>query len=98
MADALLVPVVYWLAGPLAWVYVLLRLLGGAWRLSWMIPFYLFSLQMVACYWLLPQWTAEMVFQPMQFYRIPLQLSTLMWVIPFVTILVVLFSRQKSAA
>ena len=98
MADALLVPVVYWLAGPLAWVYVLLRLLGGAWRLSWMMPFYLFSLQMMACYWLLPQWTAEMVFQPMQFYRIPLQLSTLMWVIPFVTILVVLFSRQKSAA
>ena len=98
MADALIVPVVYWLAGPLAWVYVLLRLLGGAWRLSWMIPFYLFSLQMVACYCLLPQWTAEMVFQPMQFYRIPLQLSTLMWVIPFVTILVVLFSRQKSAA
>lgn len=98
MADALLVPAVYWLAGPLAWVYVLLRLLGGAWRLSWMIPFYLFSLQMVACYCLLPQWTAEMVFQPMQFYRIPLQLSTLMWVIPFVTILVVLFSRQKSAA
>lgn len=98
MADALLVPAVYWLAGPLAWVYVLLRLLGGAWRLSWMIPFYLFSLQMVACYWLLPQWTAAMVFQPMQFYRIPLQLSTLMWVIPFVTILVVLFSRQKSPA
>jgi hypothetical protein len=98
MADVLIVPLVYWLAGPLAWVYVLLRLLGGAWRLSWMIPFYLFSLQMVACYWLLPQWTAEMVFQPMQFYRIPLQLSKLMWVIPFVTILVVLFSRQKSPA
>lgn len=98
MADVLIVPLVYWLAGPLAWVYVLLRLLGGAWRLSWMIPFYLFSLQMVACYWLLPQWTAEMVFQPMQFYRVPLQQPALMWVLPMVTIIVVLFSRQKSAA
>ena len=29
MADVLIVPLVYWLAGPLAWVYVLQRLLGG---------------------------------------------------------------------
>lgn len=98
MADVLIVPVVYWLAGPLAWVYALLRFLNGGMKWSWIVLVYLFLLQTAAYIWLLPQWTAEMVFQPMQFYRVPLHLSTLMWVLPFVTIIVVLFSRWKSAA
>ena len=97
MADALIVPVVYWLAGPLAWVYALLRVLNGSWKWSWIVLACLFLLQAAAYLWLLPQWTAEMVFQPMQFYRIPLQQPALMWVLPFVTIIVVPFSRLKSA-
>lgn len=98
MADVLIVPLVYWLAGPLAWAYALLRLLNGGWKWSWTVPVYLLLLQTAAYLWLLPQWTAAMVFQPMQFYRVPLQQPALMWVLPMVTIIVVLFSRQKSAA
>ena len=97
MADALTVPVVYWLAGSLAWVYVLLRLLGGGWRWSWLAAVYLLLLQGAAYLWLLPQWTAAMVFLPMQFYRIPLTTASLMWVVPALTICVVLFSRMKPA-
>ncbi len=95
--DVLVVPLVYWIAGPLAWVYVLLRMFANGWKWTWYLPFLLFALQMLAYHLLLEQWPVETVFLPMQYYRIPLQWSSLMGVIPVITIVVVLLSKTKSA-
>ena len=97
VADVFIFALVYWASGPLAWIYVVLRFLRGGWKWSWIEPFYLLVLQLLAFRWFLPQWLAETVFQPMQFYRIPLSLSTLMLVIPLVTVFVILFSRLKTS-
>ena len=92
--DLVVVPIVYWLTGPLAWTYVALRVMRNPRQ---MFPFvvYLLTLQLSACHWLLTQWPLQSVFLPMQYYRIPLQLPALMWVIPVVTMIVVFIAWRK---
>ncbi len=97
VADVLVVPLVYWISGPLAWIYVLLRLFGSGWKWTWPLPVFLLALQMFANQYLLKQWPTEMVYLPMQYYRIPLHWSSLMGVIPIVTVAVVLVSKLKSS-
>ena len=101
--DVLIVPIVYWGVGPLAWVYVLLRMIGNAqnngwkngWELGW-IAVYLAVLQVVAYHFLLTQWLAEAVMLPMQYYRIPLMMNGLMWGIPLIIIILAgLFTFKK---
>ena len=87
ISDVIIVPIVYWLTGPLAWIYVLLRLLRLR-LLCWPLPFYLLFLQLVAYRFLLLQWTLGMVFLPEQYYRTPMMMPALMWVIPVVTVIV----------
>ena len=45
--EVAFVPVIYWLTGPLAWVYVLLRMHRYGWK-SWPMPLYLLALQLLA--------------------------------------------------
>jgi len=88
LADMALVPLVYWLSGPLAWIYVVMRWLKLHKAVGWLLPLYLLVLQLLAYRFLLPQWTHEMVFLPEQYYRIPMMLPALMWIIPVVVIIV----------
>ena len=97
ISDVIVVPVVYWLTGPLAWIYVVMRLFKLR-MLGWSLPFYLLSLQLVAYRFLLLQWTLGMVFLPEQYYRTPMMMPALMWVIPVVTVIVLgVESLMKSA-
>jgi hypothetical protein len=72
-ADVLIVPVGYWLIGPLVWLYVLLRVVQRGWRWLW-LAVWLPVVQWAAAVWLLPQWPMQSVMlSGITYYRIPMQ-------------------------
>jgi hypothetical protein len=89
ISDVLMVPVVYWLTGPLAWIYVVMRLFKLR-MMGWSLPLYLLSLQLVAYRFLLLQCTLQMVLMPELYYRTPMMMPSLMWIIPVVTVAVLI--------
>ncbi len=91
-ADVVLVPLLYWLSGPVAWLYVGLRLVNVGWRHLWTIVL-LPAVMLVAYRWLLPEWQLYSVLTGKVYYRIPLQTPALMWVIPLVLLGLALLSR-----
>ena len=93
LIDLVVVPLAYWLVGPLAWVYVGLRLFRLR-KSGWILPLYLLSLQLVAYRFLLLQWTLEMTFLPALYYRIPMMMPSLMWIIPIVTVIAFVVQSQ----
>ena len=95
--EAVIIPTLYWLTGPLVWVYVLLRWYHYGWR-GWTLPLYLLSLQLVAYRFILTQWTLEMTFMPALYYRTPMMMPALMWIIPIVAVVsIILLSRWTSS-
>lgn len=92
LADVIVIPIAYWLFGPMAWLYVALRVADGGWRRWWM-PLLLLAMQGVAYGWLLPEWQLYSVLTGWVYYRIPLHGHALMWVIPLVMVAMMLLSR-----
>ena len=74
--DLLAVPVLYWLLGPAAWLYVVLRVVQWGWRHLWTAGWML-AAQLVAYAFLLPQWPLQTVMAGMGYYRIPLHYPSL---------------------
>ena len=70
-ADVLILPVAYWLIGPVVWLYVVIRILQLGWKHLWSAG-WLFALQLMAYAWLLPQWPLQMAMTGLTYYRIPL--------------------------
>lgn len=85
LCELLIIPALYWLTGPLAWVYVCLRIIRYGWH-SWALALYLLSLQLFAYHWILSQWTLQMIFTPAIYYRTPMMMPTLMYLIPLATV------------
>ena len=97
VTDIVMVPIIYWIVGPLVWIYVGLRILKGGVKASWLVVWTL-AIQLFSFRYLLPQWTLEMTLLPALYYRIPMMMPTLMWLIPIITVIVAAFeSRIKSA-
>lgn len=90
--DVAVVPVLYWLTGPVAWMYVALRVLGLGWKSAWLL-LYMALAVFFANRWLLVQWPAQMVVWGLNYYRIPLMVPALQVVIPVVIVLLVAVSR-----
>ena len=70
-ADVLILPVAYWLIGPVVWLYAVIRVLQLGWKHLWSAG-WLFALQLMAYAWLLPQWPLQMAMTGLTYYRIPL--------------------------
>ncbi|MBR5324994.1 MAG: hypothetical protein IKU49_00720 [Prevotella sp.] len=82
--DILIIPVAYWLIGPMVWVYVLIRVLqnqGDSPRVIRLrlltqgtVPLilWLVAVQLMVYAWLLPQWPLQQVMTGLSYYRIPL--------------------------
>lgn len=87
LADALLTVVLFWLFGFMAWLYVGLRIIRVGWKWLWMVPVLLITQWMV--YRLLTQWPVQQVFLPMTYYRIPLHLPWMIWLLPVIIICLV---------
>ena len=85
IADAIIVPLLYWLTGPLALLYVLLRITKiGAWGIITII--YLLAAALLAYRYVFVQLPLEKIITPTLYYQISLETNTLMWVIPLVAL------------
>ena len=92
-SEVAVIPVIYWLTGPLAWVYVLLRMYRYGLK-SWFMPLCLLTTQLLAYRFLLTQWTLEMTLMPAQYYRTPMMMPVLMWLIPLLTVLTIVVQHR----
>ena len=85
IADAIIVPLLYWLAGPLTLLYVLLRITKlGAWGCISIL--YLLAMALLAYRYVFVQLPLEKIMTPTLYYQISLETNTLMWVIPLVAL------------
>ena len=83
--DLIFIPILYWLAGPMSLLYVLLRIIKlGAWGCFNII--YLLAVALLSYRYVLDQQPLEMVMTPTLYYHISLKTNKLMWVIPLVTL------------
>ena len=69
--DLLILPVAYWLVGPVIWLYVLIRAIQLGWKHLWTAG-WLVAVQLMVYAWLLPQWPLQQVMTGLNYYRIPL--------------------------
>lgn len=94
VADFGIILILYWLAGPISFIYVLLRIIKlGLWECVHII--YMLFIALGAYAFLLDQQPLGMVLTPALFYRMPNETNPLMWVIPFVAILELLCCRLE---
>ena len=70
--DILIIPIAYWLIGPMVWVYVIVRALQLGWKHLWSAG-WLLAVQLMVYAWLLPQWPLQMAMTGLNYYRIPLR-------------------------
>ncbi len=70
--DVLIVPVAYWMIGPIVWLYVIIRVIQFGWKHLWATG-WLLAVQLIAYAFLLPQWSFQQAMTGVTYYRIPLQ-------------------------
>ncbi|MBQ2361540.1 MAG: hypothetical protein II398_11685, partial [Prevotella sp.] len=56
--DVLIVPIAYWMIGPIAWLYVIIRVIQLGWKHLWATG-WLLAVQLIAYAFLLPQWSFQ---------------------------------------
>jgi hypothetical protein len=95
IGDLLMVPVVYWMTGPMVWIYVTLRITRCGWR-NWWLAVWTVTIQLFVFRFLMTQWTLDMTFLPALNYRTPMMMPPLIWIIPVVTVIVLTIQSQLS--
>lgn len=83
--DLLIVPVLYWLLGPMVWMYVIARSLQYT-RKWWgaIVAVDLLGVQLLLASMLLQQWPLMNSFLGLTYYRIPYMLPDTLWMWPLV--------------
>jgi len=93
LLDIPLLPILYWAAGPMALLYVLLRIIHvgarSAWTLLWLVV-----IIVVAYSFVLKQWPLQSVLAGLNYYRTPLQLPALLYLVPLSVVAVVLCAQK----
>lgn len=82
--DLVVVPLLYVVAGPLVWMYVLLRVLRAP-RHCWWIPILMAVVHWASAYILL-QWPLKSIALGLNYYRIPLHYHVLQAIIPLTVV------------
>ena len=67
----LLIPIIYWLIGPVVWLYVIIRVIQMGWKHLWTAG-WLVAVQVMVYAWLLPLWPLQQAMAGLNYYRIPL--------------------------
>lgn len=86
--DFFLIPCLYWLIGPMAWLYTALRVLRTGWKSLWMVAWMIVT-QLVAYSFFLPQWPMKSVLLGLNYYRVPMHYTVMQFIIPVVIFLIV---------
>ncbi|MFS6554276.1 DUF6057 family protein, partial [Parabacteroides distasonis] len=75
--DIIAVPALYWLAGPVAWAYAVIRGLDGGLKLM-AANVVVLCAAIMAAYWMVDwQYPLPMLFSGINYYRIPLHAPTM---------------------
>ena len=94
--DIIIIPFLYWIAGPMVWLYAILRVLRHKkWR-GILFLLYIYLLQMLAYNSVLRQWPLESVLFGVGYYRMPLHNPPLQTIIPLAIIIAALIAEVKS--
>ena len=72
LTSIIIIPIAYWLIGPVVWIYIIVRVLQLGWKHLWSAG-WLVAIQLMTYAWLLPQWPLQQVMTGQNYYRIPLQ-------------------------
>lgn len=94
LTDLAVVPLLFWLTGPLAMLYVLLRTTRTG-LYSGIHIIYLLTVALLAYRFILDQQPLERLLTPTLYYRISLETNPLMWIIPLVALAEYVMSRTK---
>lgn len=89
--DIVVLSCLYWLIGPMAWLYAALRVADKGWRWSWVVILML-TIQLLVYHFILTQWPLYTVVWG-TYYRIPLHINDLMWIIPLVIVLLAVLPK-----
>ena len=82
--DLVVTPLLYVVAGPLAWVYVVLRVLRAPRRCWWILV--LMGVVHGASVYVLLQWPLKSIFLGLNYYRIPLHYHVLQAILPLAVV------------
>ena len=69
--EMIIIPVIYWLIGPVVWIYLIIRVIQLGWKHLWTAG-WLVAVQLMVYAWLLPQWPLQQAMTGLSYYRIPL--------------------------
>ena len=94
--DLIVAPLLYVVAGPLAWVYVVLRVLREP-RHCWWMPV-LMALTHWASAYVLLQWPLKSVVLGLNYYRIPLHYNVLQAILPLAVVALIALGRWLPGA
>lgn len=91
--DLIVIPALYWLAGPAALAYVIIRSLDFGWR--YLLPAILWYVASVmTAYWMLDyQWHLSMMFGGLNYYRIPLHAPAMQYVVMAMPVIIALAAK-----
>lgn len=91
--DLLVIPALYWLTGPAALAYVIIRSLNFGWK--YLLPAIIgYVASVMVAYWLLDyQWPLSMMFGGLNYYRIPLHTPVMQYVVILVPVIIALAAR-----
>ena len=91
--DIILVPILFWLAGPAAWIYAIVRGISNGWH--WLTAnASVMVLSTFAAYWAVDyQWPLAMVAGGINYYRIPMHAPTMQYVVILTPVAIALAAR-----
>ena len=92
--ELLVVSALYWVAGPMCWLYVAVRVAQRGWRWLW-LPVWLLAVECLAYLTVMQQWPPESVLFSINYYRTPMQMPLLMALIPLAVTAIVALSHVK---
>ena len=95
-ADILIVPLLYWAAGPMAWLYVALRIFSIG-KKALLLLVYMPLAQFAMYHFFMQQWPLSMVMiEGLNYYRVPLHPDILLLIIPLaILFLIIVTSWEK---
>lgn len=70
--DVLILPIAYWMIGPVVWLYLIIRVIQTGWKHLWSAG-WLVAVQLMVYACLLPQWPLQQAMTGLSYYRVPLQ-------------------------
>lgn len=92
--EIVAIPLLYWLAGPTAWLYVAMRFCQNYRRYCW-TPLWFLALPVALWYTSFDQWPLQSLLLSMGYYRKPVIYPFWLWLIPLAVWLTVVFDKFK---